>query len=418
MTRFVPFSPKQRTALNWWVPGSPYASRDGIICDGAVRSGKTLCCALSFITWATANYDGMTFALCGKTVGSVRRNIISAVMPALREAGFACREKISAATLEVSAWGHKNTFRLFGGRDESSAALIQGITLAGVLLDEAALMPRSFVEQALARCSVKGAKFWFNCNPGHPMHWFHTEWIEKADEKNCLYLHFTMDDNPSLSPEIRQRYERLYTGVFRERYVLGLWTAADGAVYPSFSPDIHVKVPPEDLENWCISCDYGTVNPCSFGLWGQKDGVWYRVAEYYWDSEKEGRRKTDSEHCLALEALAGNLPVTAVTVDPSAASFIETVKRRGVFTVIPAKNDVPDGIRRVQDYLASGRLFISPACKNTIREFGLYRWDSKAPGDRVIKENDHAMDDIRYFVSTLAGLDPQGGFFALSVSRR
>jgi PBSX family phage terminase large subunit len=417
MTEFAPFSSKQLRALNWWLPASPYASMDGIICDGAVRSGKTLCCSLSFVTWAMVNFDRMNFALCGKTIGSVRRNILSALLPVLRDSGFVCKEKISSATLEVSAYGHSNSFRLFGGRDESSAGLIQGITLAGVLLDEVALMPRSFAEQAVARCSVKGAKLWFNCNPSHPMHWFHTEWIEKAQEKNCLYLHFEMKDNPSLSPETLRRYERLYTGVFRERFILGRWVAAQGAVYPEFSPEIHVKEPPAGLENYCISCDYGTVNPCSFGLWGQKDGVWYRVAEYYWDSGAQGRRKTDSEHCLALEELAGNLPVAAVTVDPSAASFIELIRRRGRLRAVPAKNNVADGIRRVQDLLKQGRLFISPACADTIREFGLYRWDPKAPGDRVIKENDHAMDDIRYFVSTLADIDPEGGFSALSVAR-
>lgn len=417
MNEFAPFSKKQLRVLNWWLPENPDSAKDGIICDGAVRSGKTLCTSLSFITWAMVNFDRSSFAVCGKTVGSVRRNIITPVLPLLKSAGFACREKISANTVEISAFGHSNHFRLFGGRDESSASLIQGITLAGVLLDEVALMPRSFAEQAIARCSVKGAKLWFNCNPGHPSHWFHTEWIEKAHEKNCLYLHFEMRDNPSLPPEVLERYDRLYTGVFRERFILGRWVAAQGAVYPSFSREKHVKEPPGELEDYCISCDYGTVNPASFGLWGRRGESWYRTAEYYYDSREENKRKTDSEHYLALEALAGNLPVKTVTVDPSAASFIELIRRKGRFTVIPAKNDVIDGIRRVQDYLSEGRLFISPRCEDTIREFGLYRWDPKAPGDRVIKENDHAMDDIRYFVSTLADTDPQGGFYAVSVKR-
>ena len=411
----VPFSEKQLVVMNWWLPESPYADRDGIICDGAVRSGKTLCCAVSFITWASVNFSGKSFAICGRSIGSVRRNVLTPVLPLLRSSGFVCKEKLSDNSLEVSAFGNKNVFRLFGGHDESSSSLIQGVTLAGVLLDEAALMPRSFAEQAIARCSEKGAKLWFNCNPEHPMHWFHTEWIEKAEEKNTLYVHFEMRDNPSLDRRVLEKYERLYTGVFRDRFVLGLWVAAQGAVYPDFDVKLHVKAPPDGLESYCISCDYGTVNPCSFGLWGKKDGVWYRVKEYYHDSALSGRR-TDSEHYLALEELAGSLPVTAVTVDPSAASFIELIKRKGRFNVLPAKNDVVNGIRLTQDYLARGKLFISPACKDAIREFGLYRWDPKAPGDRVIKENDHAMDDIRYFVSTLAD-DGFGSFCALAVDR-
>lgn len=400
------------------MPESPFSEYDAIICDGAVRSGKTLCMSVSFVSWAFSGFSDCSFALCGKTIASLRRNVVTVILPVLRELGFDCNEKYSRNLIEISYGGVKNRFYLFGGKDEGSAALIQGMTLAGVLLDEVTLMPRSFVEQALARCSVEGSKLWFNCNPEHPMHWFHEEWIKKREEKNCFYLHFTMKDNPSLTPSIIRRYEKLYSGAFYERFVLGRWVAAQGCVYPMFSHEKHITVPPENFERYCISCDYGTVNPSSFGLWGKNGEKWYRIREYYFDSRAEGRQKTDSEHYEALCELAEDLPIDSVIVDPSAASFIECIKRDGRFRVIPARNDVIDGIRRVSDCLKEQKILFSPECKATIKEFGLYRWEENSAKDSVRKENDHAMDDIRYFVSTVLNGNDDSGFFALAVERR
>ena len=415
---FTPFSKKQMQALCWWLPQSPFSGCDAVICDGAVRSGKTLCMSVSFVTWAFSAFTDSSFALCGKTIASLRRNVVTVILPVLRELGFECSEKYSRNLIEITHSGKTNRFYLFGGKDEGSAALIQGMTLAGVLLDEVTLMPRSFVEQALARCSVDGSKLWFNCNPEHPMHWFHEEWIKKREEKNCLYLHFTMRDNPSLTQSIIRRYEKLYSGAFYERFVLGKWVAAQGCVYPMFSQEKHVAEPPDGLEEYYISCDYGTVNPSSFGLWGKKGGTWYRVSEYYFNSRTEGRQRTDSEHYESLCDLAGYRDIRAVIVDPSAASFIECIRRGGRFKVIPAKNDVIDGIRRVSDCLKDSTLMFSPSCKDSIREFGLYRWEENSAKDSVRKENDHAMDDIRYFVSTVVAAECDDGFFAVAATRR
>ena len=174
--RFRAFSRQQRRGLTWWCSAEGQ-SREAVICDGAVRSGKTLCMGLAFFLWATACFDGMAFGLCGKTITALRRNLLREVLPTLGALGFQWREQASQNRLTVRLGGKENTFYLFGGRDEGSAALIQGITLAGVLLDEAALMPRSFVEQACARCSVPGSRMWFSCNPEHPEHWFYKEWI-------------------------------------------------------------------------------------------------------------------------------------------------------------------------------------------------------------------------------------------------
>ena len=250
VTAFKPFSPKQMQALTWWCPGSPRSGKSGIICDGAVRSGKTLCMSLSFVSWAFYRFRDTAFALCGKTVASLRRNVLTPLTEQPTAPGFTCTFKISRSELTVRRDGREHRFYLFGGRVESSAALIQGMTLGGVLLDEVALMPRSFVEQALARCSLEGATYWFNCNPEHPYHWFYKEWIQKAAEKQVLYLHFQMTDNPSLSPAVLRRYKRLYSGTFYRRFVEGRWVAADGLVYPMFDPKRHVGAPASPAGPW------------------------------------------------------------------------------------------------------------------------------------------------------------------------
>ena len=417
MTEFRSFSKKQLTVLSWWHERSPYRSYDGIICDGAVRSGKTTCMSLSFVSWAFHSFNGADFAFCGKTIASLRRNMISSMLPILGSLGFEWKEKHAQNLIEIRCGKVTNRFYLFGGRDESSASLIQGMTLSGVLLDEVALMPRSFVEQALARCSPKGAKFWFNCNPENPMHWFYREWIQKSKEKNCLYLHFLMEDNPSLAPEVLRRYRSLYSGAFYERFVLGKWVAAEGLVYPEAANGSYTEKPPDGTAGqYCISCDYGTVNPMSMGLWAKHGETWYREKEYYYSSRRQGKQLTDEEYYEALCRLAGTRKIEAVIVDSSAASFIQCIKRHGKFKALPAKNSVTDGIRKVQQALRQGRIKIGPDCTDTLKEFSLYRWEEGQARDVPKKENDHAMDDIRYFVSTYLE-ESRGGFFAVAAQR-
>lgn len=416
-SRFYPFSRKQLIALTWWNENSPYRSYDAIICDGAVRSGKTTCMSIGFVAWSIKSFDDTSFALCGKTVTSLRRNVVASLLPALRELGFTCDEKLTRNYIEIGYGSRKNRYYLFGGRDESSASLIQGVTLGGVFLDEVALMPRSFVEQALARCSLDGAKFWFNCNPENPQHWFYREWIQKSEEKNCLYVHFLMRDNPSLSKKVISRYESLYSGAFYERFVLGRWVAVDGLVYPEAANGCYSEnVPDGKGEEAYVSCDYGTVNPTSMGLWKRYGQTWYRVREYYFSSREQGKQKTDEEYYLDLCELCGEERISAVIVDPSAASFIECIRRHQKYRVIKAQNDVLDGIRKVSDSMKSGKIRFAPCCKASAREFGLYRWDSSLSKDSPRKENDHAMDDIRYFVSTVVYSQSED-FFVLAADR-
>ena len=345
---------------------------------------------------------------------NARRNLLGQVRPVLEGLGFRWEEKVSRNELTLRGGGRENTFCLFGGRDEGSPALIQGATLAGVLMDEAALRPRSFVEQACARCSVQGGKLWFSCNPAGPEHWFYREWICRAEEKRALYLRFAMGDNPALAPHVRERYERMFQGAFYRRYVLGEWTAAEGLVYDFFDTLDRPEPPDGGFTRWRISCDYGTRNPASFGLWGEKDGTWYRVDEYYYDARAEGRQKTDGEYVRDLERLAGGREIETVVVDPSAASFIEALRREG-WRVRAADNRVTEGIRRTAQALKEGRVVICKGCDAAAREFGLYRWEDDRAKDCVRKENDHAMDDIRYFVMSLE--DGGGGSAAQYVER-
>lgn len=383
--------------LLWWKMKN-YRNKNGIICDGSIRSGKTVSMAVGFILWSLSRFNNQSFAICGRTIESLRRNVVVHI-PEWLEGLCTVVERRSENKIVITVGGRSNTYYLFGGRDESSYTLIQGITLAGVLFDEVALMPRSFVEQAMARCSVAGSKFWFNCNPESPSHWFYQEWIQKALDRNMLYLHFTMGDNLSLDPEVKARYEAMYSGVFYDRYIRGIWTVAEGLIYTMFNQSFHI-VPsvPRAYEEYYISCDYGTLNPTSAGLWGLERGKWYRIREYYYDGRKENCQRTDEEHYTALEALADGLPIRKAIVDPSAASFIEVIRRHGRFIVEQASNRVLDGIRDVATHLHAGDFFICDCCKDCIREFGLYRWDEKAIEDRPLKTDDHAMDDVRYFV--------------------
>ena len=390
----MPVSNKQKQIMAF-----PFTNYDALICDGAIRSGKTVFMTLSFIDDAMRRYNNQRFGICGKTVDSAVKNIIVPYL-SLKYAKkkYRIQWRRSDKLLIVTKGNKRNVFEVFGGKDESSFMLIQGRTLAGVLMDEVALMPRSFVEQALARCSVDGSKLWFNCNPDSPQHWFYTEWILKANERNALHLHFGLEDNPSLSENIIKRYKKLYEGVFYQRYILGLWVVAEGLVY-NFLEDYITDKQPKGAEYY-ISVDYGTLNPFSAGLWSVTGNKAVRIKEFYYDGRNRKVQLTDEEYCNEIEKLSEGQSIIKVIVDPSAASFITALKRRG-FRVQQADNSVLDGIRRTAGYLKNGNIMIHRSCVDAIREFGLYRWDEKKTVDTVAKENDHAMDDIRYFCNTV-----------------
>lgn len=397
--KFKPFSKKQRMTLNWWTENSPVQDYDGLIADGAIRSGKSLCMSLSFVLWAMSDFDGENFAMCGKSVGSFRRNVLVWLKRMLAGRGYEYVDRRADNLLIVRRGNVENSFYIFGGRDERSQDFIQGITLAGVFLDEVALMPESFVNQATGRCSVEGSKLWFNCNPSYPSHWFKQKWIDKHEAKNLLYLHFTMEDNLSLSSKVRGRYRSMYTGVFYKRYIEGLWTLAEGVIYP-MAEDAVEKVPEEEASAYCLSIDYGTMNAFAAILWEKHEKTWYAAKEYYHSGRDTGIQKTDEEYAKDIDAFTGELDRLETIIDPSAASFVALLQKRSKYRVRHANNAVADGIRETATAMQNGKIKISPSCKNWIKEASGYAWDDKANDDKPVKENDHLMDATRYFVKT------------------
>lgn len=430
--KFREFSKKQKQVLTWWCKDSPVRDYDGIIADGSIRSGKTVSMSLSYVMWAMDTFDDETFGMAGKTIGSFRRNVLTPLKRMLRSLGYKIEDHRSDNCLIVRKNGKENTFYIFGGKDEGSQELVQGITCAGFFFDEVALMPESFVNQATGRCSVDGSKLWFNCNPESPMHWFKLEWIDKCitnlkssevkerqekDEtlRNILYLHFTMDDNLSLSEKIKERYRSMYTGVFFLRFIKGLWAVAEGLIYTSFADDNLYEDVPIALKSTgtrYITVDYGTHNPCVFlDIWDDGQTVWVDN-EYRWDSTSEEARrrpdpqKTDGEYADDMAVFIGDRPdmQCPIVVDPSAASFITELRLRG-YAVRAADNAVEDGIRVLSAMFANKTVRIHKTrCWGLIAELHSYVWDNKAAErgeDKPVKQKDHAPDALRYYVYTV-----------------
>ncbi|GMB10507.1 MAG: PBSX family phage terminase large subunit [Candidatus Improbicoccus devescovinae] len=439
----IKFSDKQIHVLKWWLNNNSYSDYDAIICDGAIRSGKTFCMSISFILWSFYKFNNQTFAFCGKTIRSLRRNLIIPVLNFMKNLGFKYEEKFNQNLIKIKHGAKQNFFYLFGGKDESSASLIQGITLSGILFDEVVLMPENFVKQAMARCSVDGSKLWFNCNPEGPQHWFYREIIrlsynyyDKINVKNTqnnkkfLYFHFELQDNPNISSKIKERYHNFYSGTFYERFILGNWSKNKGLIYPFMNENFFVNVPEVNFSIIALSCDYGIINPMSCGIWGFFENTWYRLDEYYYDSKIIGEIRTDQEHyeniMEILKNCFKNFPqnfiknrIKYITIDPSASSFIILFKKSQKIKIIPANNSIISGINLTSTALRSGKIKICKTCTNSMREFSLYSWkeaSEKNPKEMPNKKNDHAMDDIRYFVRTIIDI-PRDDFFALAFPR-
>ena len=416
--KFQPFSRKQRQIFTWWADSSPVKDAAGIIADGAIRSGKTVSMSLSFVMWAMARYDGQNFIMAGKTISSFKRNVLQNLKLMLTSRGYHWIYHISGDfpnMLEISRNGKTNYFYIFGGKDEGSQDLVQGITAAGAFFDEVALMPESFVNQATARCSVEGSTWWFNCNPAGPMHWFKLNWIDKRKKKRLLYLHFTMDDNLSLSEKVKERYRSMYVGVFYLRYIKGLWAVAEGLIYTMFTnanlySDEERPSALKNIASKCITVDYGTTNPCVFlEVWDDGETLWID-REYRWDSRSEeaqrtgNPQKTDAQYADDMETFMGSEDQDwcEIVIDPSAASFITELRTRG-FYVTTADNEVLDGIRVVGSLLARRMIRINRRCKGLIGEMYSYVWDDKAADrgeEKPVKQKDHGPDALRYYCYT------------------
>ncbi len=381
-----------------------------LICDGAVRSGKTVVMSNAFIIWAMENFNGQLFGICSKTVSNAERNVLN---PLITDSQLPYKMKYHRADryLSVTCGDKENKFYLFGGKDESSYTLIQGITLAGVFLDEVALMPRSFVEQAISRTLTYGPKkkIWFNCNPEGQLHWFNQEWVIKADKgekKSVTHLHFLMSDNPIMTKEAIADTENMFSGVFYQRYIEGKWVAAEGLIYDMFDMEKHI-IDTSTLEyegGYYVSSDYGIQNANVFLLWRKEKGTDRHIVlkECYYSGRENNKQKTVSELVDMLDDMLDGIKPEKVFIDPSAAALIVELRKRG-YSIMKADNDVLDGIADVATMIGKNRIMVDKSCKNTINEFGVYCWDAKAAehgADQPVKANDHAMDAVRYYIRT------------------
>jgi len=266
--QFQPFSRKQLQLLNWWRPGSGTEDRRIVLADGAIRSGKTVAMILSFLLWSQSVFSGKEFIIAGVTSGALRRNVLLPLFGMLETLGLPYQWRRGEGLVIIG----ENRYFLFGAEKENAQDKLQGMTAAGAYADEAALFPRSFVDQMIGRCSVEGSRIFMNCNPNGAFHYLKTDFIDRAAERGILRLHFTMDDNLTLSPRIRESYARSFAGVFYRQYILGEWVSAEGAVYPMWDDRENTfseadrpeeEVPFRDLRRFC-AVDYGTANPCVF----------------------------------------------------------------------------------------------------------------------------------------------------------
>jgi len=386
---------------------------DALLCDGAVRSGKTSMMIVAYILWAMENFNDRNFGICGKSVRSAERNIIA---PMLQTTSMQKRYSLdytrSTSILTVQRKGRKNYFYIFGGKDESSYMLIQGITLSGVLFDEVALMPRSFVDQAIARTlSVDNAKLWFNCNPENPNHWFYNEWVLQPEKHNMKRLHFLMEDNPGLSKKAIDRAKASFSGVFYDRYILGKWVVAEGLIYPMFREVDHTFTAPPTITAIAFAVDVGHSNATVFLAIGLGiDGRAYLLREYYHSGRSSNNTKSPLAYAKDFMTFKADImkqhigaKLDGIYIDPSALGFIYQLRELGEYMVYQANNDVVPGIQTVSSVIDQDLLRVHTGCTNTLKELGTYSWDKKAAergADQPVKVDDHAMDALRYYFHT------------------
>jgi PBSX family phage terminase large subunit len=415
---FLKFSTRQKQLLTWWKPGSPYADYDTVIATGSIRSGKTIADIISFTLWSNKCYSGQNFILAAKSMGALHRNVISPMLQILNALGLDYDYIRSGPDAHIRIG--TNTYYLFGANNEASQDTLQGLTAAGAYLDDAGKIPKSFLDQANARCSVHGAKLWLNVNPEGPAHHIKNEWIDKAHEKRILVLQFGLDDNLTLSPKTKAKYRRMYSGVFYQRNILGLWVMAEGLVYPMFDESIMVVDELPSITQYWVGVDYGASNATTFLLFGLGvDNKLYLIDEYYHSYGESGIPKSPSRYSADFQQwMAGHAGITPkwIFIDPSALGFIQQLFSDGVKGIAKADNRVKEGIELTSSVIANGYLRILRRCVNTIKEFGSYAWDTKAQerGEDVpMKANDHCMDPLRYVVNGTSML-----WYKLGIARK
>lgn len=379
------------------------------IWHGSVRSSKTIMSIIRWLEYVPTAPKGKLLMI-GKTERTLKRNILDVIEDMVGAKNY----HFSSGKGEVKIFGR--TIDIVGANDERSENKIRGTTLAGAYGDELTLWPESFFKMLMTRLSIRDSKFFGTTNPDSPYHWLKVDYLNREEELNMRSFHFTLHDNPALDPEYVKSLELEYSGLWYKRFILGLWVMAEGVVYDMFNNERHVvseeQLPVNVLEfdRYYVPVDYGTANPTTFLLIGERmmpDGERhsYVLKEYYYDGRKEQVQKTNSQYADDMVEFIGNIPIQTIYVDPSAKSFILELKNNEkiLTSVTEAMNDVVDGIREVGKKLQKETLFVMNTCVNLLREFNAYVWDAKSQKkgeDKPIKENDHCLDGLRYYVFT------------------
>lgn len=399
----IPFSPKQiksfkesNARINIW--------------EGAVRSGKTFISLWRFIKELQQGPEGEYAFIC-KTYDAFKRNTLPQLIAMV---GGDVRHYSGKRELHL----YGKTIHVIGADDERAESKIRGPTFAGAYVDEATIIPESVFKMLISRCAMGGAKIFATTNPDSPFHWLKKDYLENNDDVKSWQ--FKLDDNPQL-PEDDKKYLRTqYRGLWYQRFIEGRWVQAEGSIYDFFDKALHtIDYAPNLAKYYVVGIDYGTTNPCAFTLLGfnnqKHPNIWVED-EYYFDSKVHQRQKTDGEYAEDLKRFIQDRGIKAIYMDPSAVSFRVECQRQGIANIFEADNEVIDGIRKVGDLLNSGTLKVCRRCDNLIKEFQSYVWDPKCAVtgvDKPMKQNDHALDSLRYaiythmFAKDTKGMSPQ-----------
>lgn len=376
--------------------------------EGSVSSGKTWISLVLWAFWVKTMPEDKLYMMCAKSLTTLKRNCLILLQELIGEGNFS----FSIASKEGELFGRR--ILLEGANDIRSEAKIRGLTLQGAYCDELTQFPRDFFVMLLSRLRLPGAKLIATTNPDAPGHWLKKDYIDRAEELDFMDVQFKIDDNTTLPADYVTNIKKEYSGVFYDRFILGKWVLAQGIIYPMYEKAL--ENPPDDRPTgYRLSIDYGTMNAFAALLWERHGSVWYASRGYYYSGREKGVTKTDEEYSKDLDAFVA--PVVAdmpkesafgeqyqgklkTIIDPSAASFIALLRKKPWSKVIPAKNDVLDGIRDTATAMLLGLIKVSPHIKEWKEEAEGYVWDETKGDDSPLKENDHYMDAMRYFVFT------------------
>lgn len=407
------YTPKQRWLMGLWQKNK--LKRINIL-EGSVSSGKTWVSLVLWAFWVHEMPDDpdYLYLMSARSLTTLKRNCLLLLQSLVGESNF--RFSIS----QKEGWLFGRHILLEGANDIQAEAKIRGLTLQGAYCDEVTKLPEDFFTMLLSRLRKHGAKLICTTNPDYPGHWLKSHYIDRADELDLLDVTFTLDDNTTLPRDYEENIKKEYTGVFYDRFILGLWVLAEGLIYPMYQDALVDQIPEGDPEGMCISMDYGTMNAFAAILWKKYHGVWYGVDGYYYSGRDTGMQKTDGEYLIDIEAkfakeiqecmtaiqrsmqMDYDRPASKIEViiDPSAASFIALLKQSGWAKVRPADNDVLNGIRETASAMNTGKIKVWRGIKQWSEEMGGYVWDEKSEDERPVKIADHYCDATRYMVKT------------------